>query len=90
MEVQHLTRLSSSTRRGFLWRQRWCTVVVVVVVVFVNVVVVTVVVVFLYKEGVPVEAKVVGMGILCSQIKYYTLHLPYTILHLTPFTPVQY
>ena len=53
MEVQHLTRLSSSTRRGFLWRQRWCTVVVVV-----NVVVV-VVVVFLYKEGVRVEAKVV-------------------------------
>ena len=46
MEVPHLTRLSSSTRRGFLWRQRWCTVVVVVVVVFVVIVVVVAVVFF--------------------------------------------
>ena len=71
MEVQHLTKLSSSTRRGFLWRQRWCTVVVVVVVFVVIVVVVAVVffvvIVFFYKE---VEAKVVGTPCFQNKLSY--------------------
>ena len=82
-----LLLVSSSTRRGFLWRQRWWTVVVVVVVVVI-VVVVVVVVVFLYKEGIPVEAKVVGMGTPCFQIELYhtSLHLTPTLHLPTPYT----